>query len=131
MTDFQLARRLSLNAAFFVAITTAPSLFGQASGSPAVLDTKTPIIVKSSKPKATKLSKFEGYVQNANNAQITLRAKDNETSIQTFSLTQEASEKMQQIMDVGGYQYGDKVIVFYDPATRKAIKFKGKPSRPI
>jgi hypothetical protein len=38
---------------------------------------------------------------------------------------------MQQIVDKGGYQYGDKVTVYYDPATMKAAKFKGKPSKPI
>jgi hypothetical protein len=38
---------------------------------------------------------------------------------------------MQKIIDTGGYQYGDKVTVFYEPATLKAIKFKGKPSKPI
>jgi guanyl-specific ribonuclease Sa len=131
MNDFQLARTVCLVATLLIAITAPSTVFGQASGSPAVLNTKTPMVVKSSKPKATKLSKFEGFVQNANIAQITLRAKDNEASIQTFSLTQEAAKKMQKIMDVGGYQYGDKVTVFYDPATRKAPRFKGKPSKPI
>ena len=36
-------------------------------------------------------------------------------AIQTFPLTPEASAKMQQIIDKGGYQYGDKVTVFFDP----------------
>jgi len=39
--------------------------------------------------------------------------------------------KMQQIIDKGGYQWGDKVTVYYDPATLKAKKFKGKPSKPV
>ena len=38
---------------------------------------------------------------------------------------------MQKIVDSGGYQYGDKVTVLYEPATSKAIKVKGKPSKPI
>jgi hypothetical protein len=38
---------------------------------------------------------------------------------------------MQQIVDKGGYQYGDKVTIFYDPATMKAMDIKGKPSKPI
>lgn len=131
MSDFQLAGKVSLSAALFISIAATPPAFAQASGTPAVLDTKTPIVVKSSRPKVPKLAKFEGYVQNANIAQITLRAKDNDASVQTFSLTQEASEKMQKIIDMGGYQYGDKMTVFYDAVTRKAFKFKGKPSRPI
>jgi len=38
---------------------------------------------------------------------------------------------MQQIVDKGGYQYGDKITVYYDPRSLKAIKFKGKPSPPL
>jgi hypothetical protein len=52
-------------------------------------------------------------------------------AIRTFPLSQEASDKMQKIIDKGGYQYGDKVTVYYVPATSQAIKFKGKPSKPI
>jgi hypothetical protein len=100
---------------------------------PIIVDTAATIIVNAikPKPKATGQVKFEGYVQNANIAQITVRAKGNDMSIQTFPLSEAASLKMQQIIDKGGYQYGDKVTVFYDPATVKAIKFKGKPSKPI
>ena len=51
-------------------------------------------------------------------------------SIQTFALSEQASAKMQQAIDKGGYQWGDKVTVLYDPTSRKAVKIKGKPSRP-
>jgi len=70
-------------------------------------------------------------VMNANSAQITVRAKGNDMAIRTFPLSEAASAKMQQIIDKGGYQYGDKVTVYYVPATEQAIKFKGKPSKPI
>ena len=100
---------------------------------PIIVDTAVPIVVSAvkPKPKANGLAKFEGFVMHANNAQITARAKGNDMAIQTFSLSHEASEKMQQIVDKGGFQYGDKVTVYYDPATMKASKFKGKPSKPI
>jgi hypothetical protein len=100
---------------------------------PIIVDTAVPIVVSAVKPKPkhTGLTKFEGYVQHASTAQITARAKGNDLSIQTFSLSPEASAKMQQIVDKGGYQYGDKVTIFYDAATMKAAKFKGKPSKPI
>jgi hypothetical protein len=106
---------------------------GQGTVAPIIVDTAVPIIVSAvkPKPKPNGLSKFEGYVQNANIAQITVRAKGNDLAIQTFSLSEAASTKMQQIVDKGGYQWGDKVTVFYDPATLKAIKIKGKPSKPI
>jgi len=91
-----------------------------------------PIVVNAVKPKPPAgLAKFEGFVMNANIAQITVRAKGNDLGIRTFSLSQVASAKMQQIVDKGGYQYGDKVTVWYDPSSLQAIKIKGKPSKPI
>jgi hypothetical protein len=100
---------------------------------PIILDTAVPIIVNAimSKPRPSGLTKFEGYVQHANIAQITVRARGNDLSIQTFSLSEPVAAKMQDIIDKGGYQYGDKVTIFYDPATQKAMKIKGKPSKPI
>lgn len=100
---------------------------------PIIVDTAVPIIVGAvkPKPKQTGLDKFVGFVMNANNAQITLRAKGNDLTIRTFPLSEAASAKMQKIVEKGGYQYGDKVTVFYEPATSKAIRFKGKPSKPI
>ncbi len=98
-----------------------------------VAETAAPIIIGAvkPKPKPTGLDKFEGFVMHANTAQITVRAKGNDLGIRTFPLSEAASAKMQKIVDKGGYQYGDKVTVFYEPATSKAIKFKGKPSKPI
>ncbi len=91
-----------------------------------------PIIINTVKPhKGPQPPKFEGTVLNATVAQITVRAKGNDMGIQTFSLTPEASAKMLQIIDKGGYQYGDKVTIFYDPDTKKALKVKGKPSKAI
>ena len=92
-----------------------------------------PIVVNAvkPKPKANGLVKFEGFVMHANNAQITARAKGNDLTILTFPLSQDASTKMQQIVDKGGYQYGDKVTIYYNPTTMQAMKFKGKPSKPI
>lgn len=92
-----------------------------------------PIVIGAVKPapKNVGLVKFEGYVQNANIAQITLRAKHNETSLQTFTLSQAMSQRMQTIIDRGGFQYGDKVTIYYDPQTKQAMNMKGKPSKPI
>jgi len=100
---------------------------------PIIVDTAVPIIVNEikPKPKATGLVKFQGFVMHANIAQVTVRAKGNDLSIQTFPLGEKAAAKMQQIVDKGGYQYGDKITVYYDPQSLKAIKFKGKPSPPL
>lgn len=89
-----------------------------------------PIIIKQKPPKQH-YEQFKGTVMHANIAQITVRGIENELAIRTFPLSREVSEKMQQIIDRGGYQYGDKVTVMYDPATQTAVKIKGKPSRPL
>jgi hypothetical protein len=97
-----------------------------------VVDEAAPIIVKlAPKPKQTGLQKYEGYVVHANIAQVTVRAKGNDLGIQTFPLNPDVAVKMQKIVDNGGYQYGDKVTVYYDPTSRTAMKIKGKPSRPL
>jgi hypothetical protein len=100
---------------------------------PIILDTAAPIIINAvkPKPKPTGLAKFEGTVMHANIAQITLRAKGNDLGIQTFPLSEAASTKMQQIIDKGGYQYGDKVKLEYDPQSMRVVKFKGKPSKSL
>ena len=98
---------------------------------PIIVDTAVPIIVNAVKPKPSGLGKFEGSVMNANIAQITVRAKGDDLAIKTFSLSEAAAAKMQVIVDKGGYQYGDKVTIMFDPTTLKAIKVKGKPSKPI
>ena len=91
-----------------------------------------PIVVKS-KPDKTKgqYAKFQGTVMHANAAQITVRGIENELAIRTFPLSQPLSEKMTKIIERGGYQYGDKVTIVFDPVTQQAVKIKGKPSKPI
>jgi hypothetical protein len=97
------------------------------------MDTAAPIIVSAvkPKPKPTGLAKFEGTVMLANITQITVKAMGNDLSIQTFPLSEAASAKMQLIIDKGGYQYGDKVKLEYDPQSMRVVKFKGKPSKSL
>lgn len=100
---------------------------------PIIVATAAPIVVNAvkPKPKPTGLVKFEGTVMHANIAQITVKAMGNDLSIQTFPLSEAASAKMQQIIDRGGYQYGDKVKLEYDPQSLRVVKFKGKPSKSL
>ena len=99
---------------------------------PVVVDTAVAIAVKAKKPKVTEgQAKFQGFVMHANIAQITVRARGNDLAIRTFPLSPAAAAKMQQIIDKGGYQYGDKVTVVYDATTEQALRVKGKPSKPI
>jgi hypothetical protein len=95
----------------------------------AAVDTAVPIVVQTLKPHKDPHPKLEGTVVNATVAEITVRAKGNDLALQTFPLSEQASAKMLAIIDKGGYQYGDKVTVFYDPDSKKALKVKGKPSK--
>lgn len=100
---------------------------------PIIASEVAPIVVAAvkPKPKPTGLAKFEGTVMHANSVQITVKALGNDMSIQTFPLSEVASARMQMIIDKGGYQYGDKVKLLYDPQSMRVIKFKGKPSKPL
>ena len=91
-----------------------------------------PIVVKN-QPEKTKgqYAKFQGTVMHANVAQITVRGVENELAIRTFPLSQQLSEKMTKVIERGGYQYGDKVTIVFDPVTQQAVKIKGKPSKPL
>jgi hypothetical protein len=98
---------------------------------PIAVDTAAPIVVNAVKPKPLPagILKFQGYVMSANTAQITVRAKGDDMSLMTFALDKDAAAKMQQTLDQGGYQYGDKVTVIYNAANQVAVKIKGKPSK--
>ena len=99
---------------------------------PIIVSEAAPIVVKAltPKPKPGQL-KFEGYVMNANSSQITVKAKGDDMAVQTFALSAPASTKMQQVIDKGGYQYGDRITVYYDTTTHQVLRIKGKPSRPL
>jgi hypothetical protein len=121
--------RCALAAGFAFSAVAAANAQVPASVAVPVIETAVPIVVATIKPNRPQFPKFEGTVINATVAQITVRAKGNDMAIQTFPLTADASAKMLQIIDKGGYQYGDKVTVFFDPESKKALKVKGKPSK--
>jgi hypothetical protein len=62
---------------------------------------------------------------------IQVRSLANEKEIHTFSYSDQIRDKMQSLLDKGGYQYGDKVVIQYMPGTEVALKIKGKPSKPV
>src|SRR5438128_12168348 len=99
---------------------------------PIVVATTAVAVIEAIKPKKqSPYPKFECTVMNSNNVLITVRSKENELAVRTFTLSEEASAKMQKIIDKGGYQYGDKVTDFYNRTTNKELKVKGKPAKPI
>jgi hypothetical protein len=50
--------------------------------------------------------------------------------LHTFTYAPEIREEMQNIFNAGGYQYGDKVVVWYKRGEEVALKIKGRPSKP-
>jgi hypothetical protein len=84
----------------------------------------------STKPATPKPLKFDGEVIASNSATITVRSKENAMLTQTFSYSPAVRDQMIKILNKGGYQFGDKVVIHYTPGTTTAIKLQGKPSKP-
>jgi len=91
------------------------------------LSTDLPVVTK---PAKVKPLKFDGQVIAANSATITVRSKENPMLTQTFSYDPEVRDQMIKILNKGGYQFGDKVVIHYKPGTTTAVKLQGKPSKP-
>jgi hypothetical protein len=64
-------------------------------------------------------------------AAIQVQSVADEREIHTFAYSDQIREQMQNLLDEGGYQFGDKVVIEYRPGTEVALKIKGKPSKPI
>jgi len=122
-------KRNNIRAVLLAATATAVLVLPQAVCAQQI-DTSKPIVVRQSEPKPKRV-KFTGYVQHMNNAQITVRSKDNELAIRTFTYSPEVRERIQEVLDLGGFQYGDKVTIEYEAGKDVALKIKGKmsPSR--
>ncbi len=101
-------------------LAAAAPLFAQ-------VDVSKPIAVKTVKPK---LERFLGEVVQASAVSITVRSRENERVIRSFTYSAELREKMQRLLDSGGYQYGDKVEVQFQTGSDVALRIKGKPSKP-
>jgi len=91
------------------------------------LSTDLPVVTK---PAKVKPLKFDGQVIASNSATITVRSKENPMLTQTFSYAPAVRDQMIKILNKGGYQFGDKVVIHYTPGTTTAIKLQGKPSKP-
>jgi len=87
----------------------------------------------SSAPPSGKVVKFHGEVLHQVEGQITVRSLDSNRprAILTFSYSAKIRDQMEKILDSGGYQYGDKVEIFYTSGTTVALRIDGKPSKPI
>ena len=61
---------------------------------------------------------------------IQVRSVENRAEIHTLTYSPAIRDQMQKLLEAGGYQYGDPIVVWYDPGANVAVKIKGKPSKP-
>ena len=80
-------------------------------------------------PQGTSWLKAEVIFANANS--MVVREQANELVIHSFSFAPELKDKMQAVLDKGGYQYGDKVNILYQSGQTVALRIHGKPSKPL
>ena len=95
-------------------VTTAP-----------VIKTK-PVHTQEAKPSKTR---FE--VLHMMTTGIQVRSLVNGLEIHTFTYSDQIRDEMLKMLDQGGYQYGDKIEIQYQPGSDVALKIKGKPSKPL
>ena len=62
---------------------------------------------------------------------IQVRSLANAMEIHTFTYSDKIHDAMLNLLNQGGYQYGDKVEIEYQPGIEVALKIKGKPSKPL
>jgi hypothetical protein len=124
---------LSLVLAGALALSSIPAHAQVAEAAKAIA---APIIVKvldaitpQSKPKDSNWLKAE--VVHADSHTIIVREQNNGMAIHTFNFSPELQDKMQAVIDRGGFQYGDKVSILYMPGQTVALRIHGKPSKPL
>ena len=87
-----------------------------------------PIKLKAPKPQ---ILKMKAEVIHFNSERIIVRSLENEKVVRTFTYTPKVKEQMARLVDAGGYQPGDKVVVEHEAGTDVALKVRGKPSKPL
>jgi len=94
--------------------------------------TTAPVIkAKSVRTQEAKPAKTRFEVLHMMTTGIQVRSLVNGLEIHTFIYSDQIRDAMQKLLDQGGYQYGDKVEIQYQPGSDVALKINGKPSKPL
>ncbi len=112
---FLLAATLAFSGALFAGFTATAGAQSAPAAAPA--------------PQTQKVIKTHFIVLHMLYQSLQVRGVEDMREIHTFSYSPELREKMQNILNAGGYQYGDKVVVWYHSGGDVALKIKGKPSK--
>ena len=81
-------------------------------------------------PQSQKVIKTHFVVLHMLYQSLQVRSLVDMREIHTFTYSPQIRGKMQNIINAGGYQYGDKVVVWYRRGEDVAFRIKGKPSKP-
>lgn len=117
----------SAAAALAVAAPPASAQLTEPARTPISTETNTPVVVKQKPAKAVWL---KGEVIHADRHSLIVRELDNGMAIHTFTFSERAKDKMEEVQDEGGYQTGDHVKVLWIPGSGEALRIKGRPSKP-
>jgi hypothetical protein len=127
---FAVAAAMALGAAASLAAQQPPTPPQQqpdatATGRPPLVDIHPPKPVVKQAP----LDRYKGRVLAFNMAVIIVQSVDNEKMVWSFQYSPELRQHVVDLLNSGGYQYGDKVQVYCNPGTTVAVRLKGKPSK--
>jgi hypothetical protein len=78
--------------------------------------------------KSQKIIKMDFIVVHMMYQSLQVRSVTDFRDLRTFAYSPQIRDQMQQIRNSGGYQFGDKVTIWYGSDTTLALKIKGKPS---
>ncbi len=109
------------------ALLTATFALCAPAGAQTAADTAAPIVVQERPSKPVWL---KAEVVHADLHTIIVRERDNSMLIHTFTYSEKAQDKMNYIVENGGYQVGDQVSIRWIPGGSEALDIKGRPSKP-
>jgi hypothetical protein len=121
----------ALCCAALMLVIVAPSARAQViepARTPISTDVNTPVVVKQKPAKAVWL---RAEVIHSDRRTLIVREEGNGVEIHTFTFSERAKDKMEQVQDAGGYQTGDHVRILWIPGSSEALNIKGRPSKPI
>ena len=118
-----------LAAGLAISAATARAQVGEAVVAAPIITKVISTVAPKGTPKGTSWLKAEVIYAGANS--IVVREQANELMIHSFSFAPELKDKMQAVLDKGGFQYGDKVNILYQPGQTVALRIHGKPSKPL
>lgn len=111
-----------------VAAPPARAQLTEPARTPISTEPSAPIVVKQKPAKAVWL---RAEVIHSDRHTLIVREVGNGMEVHTFTFSDKAKDKIEQVQDEGGYQAGDHVRILWIPGSSEALNIKGRPSKPI